>query len=132
MIKTTLATHAAAGRLPAMNLLDRLALAAITAYQRHLSPHKGFCCAHRVQYGGPSCSEYARQELVSGGFWRTLPLLRQRLRACRAAARALTADREDGKARRKRRRNAALDCLPDACPDSCDGSSCVPDSCSLH
>ena len=33
-----------------MKSVDRLALAAMTAYQRHLSPRKGFCCAHRVQH----------------------------------------------------------------------------------
>ena len=115
-----------------MNPLDRLALAALTAYQRHLSPRKGFCCAHRVRYGGPSCSEYARQTLMADGLWRTLPPLRQRLRACRAAAHGLLADQE-AQERRKRRRDTALECLPDACPtDACpdafDGS-CIPDAC---
>ncbi len=113
-----------------MNRLDRIALAAIAAYQRHLSPQKGFCCAHRIQYGGPSCSEYACQTLTVYGLWQTLPLIRDRLRACRDAARAFTARREDDEARKKRRRDAVLDCLPDACPDSCDSGDCLPDSCS--
>jgi putative component of membrane protein insertase Oxa1/YidC/SpoIIIJ protein YidD len=115
-----------------MNLLDRLALALITTYQRHLSPRKGFCWAHRVQHGGPSCSEYARQTVIAQGLWSTLWRCRQRLRACQVAARTLMADREDAEERRKRRRDIALDCLPDACPNACDGSGCLPDACSLH
>ncbi|NJM12215.1 MAG: membrane protein insertion efficiency factor YidD [Synechococcaceae cyanobacterium SM1_2_3] len=117
-----------------MNLLDRIALAAIVAYQRHLSPRKGFCCAHRAQHGGPSCSEYARQTLTAYGLRQTLPLLlRQRLRACQAAARALIADQNDDRDSRKKRRDCACD-LPNACPtdlipDSCDGGGCIPDSC---
>ncbi len=115
-----------------MNRLDRIALAAIVAYQRHLSPRKGFCCAHRAQHGGLSCSEYARQTLIAYGWWQTLPLLRQRLRACQAAARALLADQDDRDSRKKRRDCACE--LPNACPtdlipDSCDGGGCIPDSC---
>ena len=115
-----------------MNRLDRIALAAIVAYQRHLSPRKGFCCAHRAQHGGLSCSEYARQTRIAYGWWQTLPLLRQRLRACQAAARALLADQDDRDSRKKRRDCACE--LPNACPtdlipDSCDGGGCIPDSC---
>ena len=117
-----------------MNRPDRLAIAAIAVYQRYLSPYKGFCCAHRVRHGGPSCSEYARQIILSAGWRRSLAAFRERLRACRAAAIQLAAD-QDEQQRKKRRRDAALDCLPDACPvlpdacpDRCD-SGCIPDSC---
>lgn len=117
-----------------MNRPDRLAIAAIVVYQRYLSPYKGFCCAHRVRHGGPSCSEYARQIILSAGWRRSLAAFRARLRACRAAAIQLAAD-QDEQQRKKRRRDAALDCLPDACPvlpdtcpDRCD-SGCIPDSC---
>jgi putative component of membrane protein insertase Oxa1/YidC/SpoIIIJ protein YidD len=108
-----------------MKSVDRLALAAITAYQRHISPRKGFCCAHRVQHGGPSCSEYARQTLIVYGLRQTMPLLRQRLRACRAAARALMADRDD-EDERKKPWWRVLDCLDIF--GACD-AGCLPDSC---
>ena len=109
-----------------MKPLDCLALAAITAYQRHLSPRKGFCCAHRVQHGGPSCSEYARQTLTGYGLWQTVPLLWQRLRACREAARALIAGRDDEDDERKKPWWQVLDCLDIF--GSCD-AGCIPDSC---
>jgi putative component of membrane protein insertase Oxa1/YidC/SpoIIIJ protein YidD len=113
---------------------DRLAIAAITIYQRYLSPYKGFCCAHRVLHGGPSCSEYARQTILACGWRRSLATVRDRLRACRGAALQLTV--EDESERKKRRRDQVLECLPDACPDlgpdagpdSCD-AGCIPDSC---
>ena len=109
-----------------MKLLDRLALAAITAYQRHLSPRKGFCCAHRVQHGGPSCSEYARQTLIVYGLRQTMPLLRQRLRACREAARAFSADRDDEDKRNKPWWRQVLECADIF--SFCD-AGCLPDSC---
>ncbi|HRD66974.1 MAG TPA: membrane protein insertion efficiency factor YidD [Candidatus Competibacter sp.] len=112
-----------------MKGLDRFALAAISCYQRHLSPHKGFRCAHGVLHGGPSCSESARQAIAAVGFWRALPIVRAQLRACRAAATYLAHRRKDGEDRRKRRRNGALDCLPDACPIDACPDQCVPDSC---
>jgi hypothetical protein len=32
--------------------LRQLAVASISGYQKHISPRKGFSCAHRVLYGG--------------------------------------------------------------------------------
>ena len=110
-----------------MNPLDRWALAAIIAYQRHLSPCKGFCCAHRVQHGGPSCSEYARQALTVYGLWQTLPLLWCRLHACREAARLFIAERDDEDDKRNKPWwRHVLDCLDIL--GSCDGG-CTPDAC---
>ena len=63
-------------------LLRTLALWAITAYRRWLSPHKGFACAHRVHQGGPSCSAVGLRLIRRHGVWHGVPLLRQRLRRC--------------------------------------------------
>ena len=109
-----------------MKPLDRLALAVITAYQRHLSPRKGFCCAHRVQQGGPSCSEYARQTLTVYGLWRTVPLLWQRLCAFREGACASGDQLDDEVEERKKPWWHVLDCLDVF--GSCD-AGCIPDSC---
>jgi len=116
-----------------MSLFDSLALAALGVYQRHLSPRKGYCCAHRALHGGLSCSTFAYQTIARDGLWLALTTIRNRLRACRAAAQQLSADRDrDGK-RKKRGCEAVPDCLPDvcpdACPDACDGGSCLPDAC---
>lgn len=112
-----------------MNPFDRLALAALATYQRHLSPRKGYCCAHRVVHGGLSCSAFARQAITRDGLWPALAAIHNRLRACRAAARHLTTRRDRDEKRKKRGCEAMPDCLPDACPDSCDGGSCLPDAC---
>lgn len=58
-------------------------------YQRYLSPHKGFSCAHRRLYGGASCSEYFRQAVSVYGVFDALPRLQRRFTACGEANRIL-------------------------------------------
>lgn len=72
-----------------MHLPDRLALTAIRFYQRRLSPHKGFRCAHAALHGGEGCSgavaQIVREEGMLGGRRR----IAARFRDCRAAHQAL-------------------------------------------
>lgn len=63
----------------------QLAVQTIAFYQRYLSPLKGFHCAHRRLHGGLSCSEYVKQTIAAQGIKRSLPLCRERFRACRSA-----------------------------------------------
>jgi uncharacterized protein len=63
-------------------VLRALALWAIRVYQRWVSPHKGFACAHRVHQGGASCSAVGLRLIRRHGLRRGLPLLRQRLGRC--------------------------------------------------
>jgi putative component of membrane protein insertase Oxa1/YidC/SpoIIIJ protein YidD len=65
---------------------SRAAAACIELYQQHLSPRKGFACAHRIVHGGSSCSEFARRAVLQHGAVRVVPLLRARFRACAEAA----------------------------------------------
>ena len=116
-------------------MLDRLALSAISGYQRHLSPRKGFGCAYRISHGGTGCSGYAKAAIADFGLLRAIPMIRTRFADCRDAAEEL---REE---RRKRDKDKWYDCscascdLPtprgcgkaDATPD-CD---CAPDCCSF-
>ena len=60
----------------------RLALWAIRAYQRYLSPWKGFSCAYRVLTGRDSCSAYGYKVIARHGLRAGLPLLQRRLRTC--------------------------------------------------
>jgi putative component of membrane protein insertase Oxa1/YidC/SpoIIIJ protein YidD len=64
----------------------RTAIVAIGLYQRHLSPRKGFRCAHRVLHGGESCSQHARARIASDGLIAGLSALRARLLSCREAS----------------------------------------------
>ena len=62
---------------------------AIRAYQRHLSPRKGFTCAHLVAGGGRSCSAVIRMFVAERGVrGAALPPIGQYL-ACARAATAL-------------------------------------------
>jgi putative component of membrane protein insertase Oxa1/YidC/SpoIIIJ protein YidD len=69
-----------------MKLGRALLLAAIRAYKRHVSPHKGFACAWRVHAGGCSCSTLGLRAISRYGAWRGLGVLRLRLRQCRLVA----------------------------------------------
>jgi putative component of membrane protein insertase Oxa1/YidC/SpoIIIJ protein YidD len=55
-------------------LAARCALAAIRAYQRHLSPRKGFSCALRGATGGRSCSAYGYRAIALCGLGKGLRL----------------------------------------------------------
>jgi putative component of membrane protein insertase Oxa1/YidC/SpoIIIJ protein YidD len=64
-------------------------VALIGGYQRFLSPYKRYACAHRVKFGGASCSEYGRQVFASEGWQAGLAKLKARFRECHAASRSL-------------------------------------------
>jgi putative component of membrane protein insertase Oxa1/YidC/SpoIIIJ protein YidD len=65
----------------------RCALLAIRAYQRYLSPRKGFSCALRHATGGRSCSSYGYRAIARCGLRKGWRLLRRRLDACGRAHR---------------------------------------------
>ncbi|APW59190.1 membrane protein insertion efficiency factor YidD [Paludisphaera borealis] len=73
--------------------LGRFMVVLIRGYQRHLSPRKGYSCAHRVKHGGESCSEFARNIFAHEGWRAGLGSLQARFVACHAASRSLNADR---------------------------------------
>ena len=58
------------GVLFLLALSKPVAILSISAYQRFISPHKGWCCAYAALHGGPSCSEYGKEEISRHGvFW---------------------------------------------------------------
>ncbi|NUZ05352.1 membrane protein insertion efficiency factor YidD [Schlegelella koreensis] len=57
-------------------------LAAIRAYQRFVSPYKGFCCAYRQHTGRASCSTLGYRVIRRHGVVGGLTLLRQRTYRC--------------------------------------------------
>ncbi|MEL6585666.1 MAG: membrane protein insertion efficiency factor YidD [Pseudomonadota bacterium] len=100
-------------------MLSRIALGGICAYQRYLSPRKGFRCAYSVAHGGTGCSGYAKFAIRDHGFWCALPLIRQRFRACQAAYVALRRSEEEDRERRAQRRKDGL----------CDTACCGAEGC---
>jgi len=67
--------------------LTLLALWGIRAYQRNISPHKGFACAYRVQVGAASCSTLGYRAIRRFGLRRGWTVLQQRLTRCGLAHR---------------------------------------------
>ncbi|MFC4639561.1 membrane protein insertion efficiency factor YidD [Deinococcus hohokamensis] len=70
-------------------LADRLALKTIRFYQRALSPHKGFRCAHAALHGGESCSAAVARIIRQEGLREGRGHIAARFVACRAAHDAL-------------------------------------------
>jgi putative component of membrane protein insertase Oxa1/YidC/SpoIIIJ protein YidD len=69
------------------SFVDRLALLTIRAYQRHVSPRKGFSCAYRFHTGCASCSNLGFRAIRRFGLWKGVPLLQLRLQRCGVAHR---------------------------------------------
>lgn len=73
--------------------VDRtIGLFAIRAYQKWISPYKGYRCAHRLYHGGESCSEYASRILNEQGWRKLRSKMKDRFAACRNAARFLKSE----------------------------------------
>ena len=78
-----------------------LAVTAIRGYQKFISPHKGFSCAHRVLYGCESCSQYFKQVIAEEGILTAIANAKGRFQECREANEILKKRREKAKARRQ-------------------------------
>lgn len=108
----------------------------ISLYQRWISPHKGFRCAHAALHDGPSCSQAVKSILSECGPLRGWPLIRERLAECRFAYRELQDEDPDSPRRRRRRNGDDESCLsdfdcgePDLCciaEAGCDVLDCMP------
>ncbi len=73
--------------------LTRLAIASISSYQKYLSPHKGFSCAHRLLYGEESCSQYFKRLIAEEGLFIAVKASKGRFQECREANYILKASR---------------------------------------
>ena len=92
----------------------------IRGYQKYLSPHKGFSCAHRVLYGGESCSQYVKNILIEQDLQSALSLSRQRFSACKTAKIILHAETlEEKRRRQKKKKQSNCSCSPEGCLDGC-------------
>ncbi|MFD2610525.1 membrane protein insertion efficiency factor YidD [Deinococcus taklimakanensis] len=69
----------------AADRLSALALRGIRLYQRHISPRKGFRCAHAALHGGESCSAAVARIVGEGGVIAGRARIAAQFRSCRAA-----------------------------------------------
>ena len=124
---------------PADAVMTPLAVLAIDAYRRFVSPRKGFSCPHRLLHGGRSCSAHGRLILKRAGVFQFRVLMRRRFDRCRAARLQLVAMAEFWPGRAGRQRHPKRTTFREECRDSCWESSCergiralfqfVPDGC---
>jgi putative component of membrane protein insertase Oxa1/YidC/SpoIIIJ protein YidD len=106
--------------------MRQVALAAIRAYQRYLSPYKGFCCAYRRHTGRGSCSALGYRAVSRYGVLGGLSLIRRRTQLCGVAYRRFQCHSLH---RRGQRGACDIGCdLP--CHGGCDSPSdcCLPGS----
>ena len=71
----------------------QVAAIAIAGYQTHLSPRKGFSCAHRLLHRGESCSQYVKRTILEQGLGVAIPAMRSRFAECKVANQVLQARR---------------------------------------
>ena len=64
----------------------------VVAYQRYISPYKGFNCAYRVVTGGPSCSEAIKRIISAHGLVGGWSQIRRQFRSCKSIAIELNSD----------------------------------------
>ena len=76
------------------NLIRKISVFGISFYQKHLSPYKGYCCAHRVLHGADSCSEYVKNVFYEQDLKKAIQLSQQRFLECGEAAEILAAQKQ--------------------------------------
>ena len=84
-----------------LNLANYLAIRAINTYQKHLSPRKGYCCAHRILYDGDSCSEHIKKLFIDNlDLISVIKQSHQRFAACKQANIILKSQKEQPQKRK--------------------------------
>lgn len=73
--------------------MSAIAVTLIDAYRNHLSPLKGFRCAHDVLWDRGSCSTYGLKVFKRFSDTTAVQLMLRRFRECREAAKTLSAVR---------------------------------------
>ncbi len=110
--------------------MKALALLLIKAYQRFVSPHKGFCCAYRVHTGHGSCSALGYRTIRRFGVVAGIRLLRQRFLLCAVAHRRYGVQ---GRVQQHRLQGGFCDIPCDASCDpsvlDCSGAADLPNCC---
>lgn len=89
----------------------QVAIASIKLYQRYISPHKGFACAHRVLYGGDSCSGYIKRAIAQNGLLEAWNSAGERFQACKEASLILRSQQsEDSESQKQNRQRSENHC----------------------
>ncbi|MBW4601005.1 MAG: membrane protein insertion efficiency factor YidD [Calothrix sp. FI2-JRJ7] len=76
------------------NLIRQLIVISISWYQRCISPHKGYSCAHKVLHKGESCSQCVKRVFQEQDLTTAIKLTRKRFAECGDAAHTLELQRQ--------------------------------------
>ncbi|MEH2126807.1 membrane protein insertion efficiency factor YidD [Nostoc sp.] len=71
-------------------LAKTMVIDSITAYQKYISPSKGFSYSHRLLHGGDSCSSYVKRMLSEQKLHEAVQSSIKRFQDCAAASKTLT------------------------------------------
>ena len=96
--------------------MKAIALFAIKAYQRYISPHKGFCCAYRAHTGYSSCSTLGYRAIRRYGVLPGIAVLQQRFKRCSAAHQQHLALSHNGRHRLRHSSQQGFCDVPCDCP----------------
>lgn len=103
---------------------------AIRDYQRYISPHKGFSCAHRKLYGKVSCSGYFRESVAKEGLSKSLQLFPDRLAECKEAHTILQSQKFGSKKNSEKNKEQKIKEVHNTEQSGCDcGSAIDPSNC---
>ncbi|BCL36425.1 membrane protein insertion efficiency factor YidD [Nostoc sp. MS1] len=134
---------------PLDSFTRKIGIVVIAGYQKHISPHKGFVCAHRVLHGGESCSAYIKRVISEEGLIAGWGKSHTRFQACKQANLTLQASQikrrvlqiensepseqseteteENQQSKRSRQKSASSYSSDSSCGDSCSDCSDIPD-----
>ena len=102
-------------------MLTKFSITVINLYQHYLSPHKGYCCAHRAYTGEDSCSQYAKVAIAEHGLFSAFPLIKEQFEKCEFAAKEMKKERKN----KEKKESIVQECAGDAACEVC-GSDCFP------
>ncbi|MBC7502449.1 MAG: membrane protein insertion efficiency factor YidD [Herminiimonas sp.] len=104
-------------------MLRHAGIALIGAYQRYLSPRKGYRCAYGVLYQDGTCSSVGKNPIRTHGLLGFFRLMPRQFEACKAAAATLQESAEERPARRKGTTDHG-ECACDLAESGCDAIEC--------
>lgn len=82
--------------------MTNIVVTIISIYQKYLSPHKGFRCAHAAYHSGDSCSEAVKVIILQKGLLGGWGDIRQRFADCKRASIAVQQREDKKKDKRKK------------------------------
>jgi putative component of membrane protein insertase Oxa1/YidC/SpoIIIJ protein YidD len=101
--------------MAAKSVASGIGVALIEAYQRWLSPRKGFRCAYGVLHASGTCSSIGKRIMREQGALKFLRFMPTQFAACKAAASILIGETPEEKLARRRQLIGQYSTLSDMC-----------------